>query len=266
MYWINGEPRQQLPLTDRAIQFGDGFFTTARIRTGRIDLLSYHLERLAQSAARLLFDPLDLAVLEREMRQAAEQWRDGVLKVIISRGSGGRGYSAAGCGMPLRILSHGEAPPHYPSWRRQGVNLTLSPVALACNPLLAGIKHLNRLEQVLIRTRLEQTAGAQEAVVLDTRGYVTECCAANIFWRRGSEVYTPTLEQSGVAGVMRRHIIALSTGSPFTLHLVDALPAALLAADEVIICNALMPVLPVNRFDERIYQDRTLFEYLRPSC
>ncbi|WP_213994127.1 aminodeoxychorismate lyase [Sodalis sp. dw_96] len=266
MYWINGEPRQQLPLTDRAIQFGDGFFTTARIRTGQIDLLSYHLERLAQAADRLMFASPDWTALEREMRQVAEQRRDGVLKVIISRGSGGRGYSAAGCGMPLRIISYTEAPAHYPLWRRQGVNLTLSPVRLGCNPQLAGIKHLNRLEQILIRTRLEQVVNAQEAVVLDIRGYVTECCAANIFWRQGSEVFTPSLTQSGVAGVMRRHIMALLAGSPFTPHLVEAPPEALSAADEVIVCNALMPVLPVNRFDERAYRDRTLFEFLRPNC
>ncbi len=266
MYWINGEPREHLPLTDRAIQFGDGFFTTARVRTGRIDLLSYHLERLAQAGERLLFAPLDWAALEREMKQLAEQRQDGVLKVIISRGSGGSGYSAAGCGAPLRIITDADAPARYPLWRDQGVSLTLSPVRLGCNPWLAGIKHLNRLEQILIRIRLEQVAGAQEAVVLDTRGYVAECCAANIFWRRGGEVYTPGLEQSGVAGVMRRHIMALLAGSSFNLRLVDALPAALSAAEEVIICNALMPVLPVNRFEDRAYRDRTLFEFLRPSC
>ncbi|XBS71205.1 aminodeoxychorismate lyase [Acerihabitans sp. KWT182] len=266
MYWINGEPEKDLPLTDRAIQFGDGFFTTARIRTGQVEHLSYHLERLVDAGERLLFAPIDRATLAGEMRRAAEQWTEGVLKVIISRGSGGRGYGIAGCGQPLRILSHGEAPGHYPLWRREGITLHLSPVRLGCNPALAGIKHLNRLEQVMIRAHLERAGDAQEAVVLDSRGDIAECCSANIFWRRGGEVYTPSLAQAGVAGVMRRHIMALLADSPYGLHLVEAPPEALSAADEVLICNALMPLLPVNRFDGRVYQDRTLFEFLRNSC
>ncbi len=110
----------------------------------------------------------------------------GVLKVIISRGGGGRGYSAANCDSPTRILSASARPAHYSRWREDGVTLTLSPVRLGRNPMLAGIKHLNRLEQVLIRTHLEQT-DADEALVLDSEGFITECCAANLFWRQGQE-------------------------------------------------------------------------------
>jgi 4-amino-4-deoxychorismate lyase len=109
-----------------------------------------------------------------------------VLKVIISRGSGGRGYSAAvsirhvfsAFQLILLTMRAGE----------EGITLTLSPVRLGRNPMLAGLKHLNRLEQVLIRTHLEQT-DADEALVLDSEGFITECCAANLFWRRGRCVY-----------------------------------------------------------------------------
>ncbi|NDL61915.1 aminodeoxychorismate lyase [Acerihabitans arboris] len=266
MHWINGQPRRQLPVGDRATQFGDGFFTTARIRAGQIDLLPYHLDRLAEAGERLLFPPLDRRVLAQEMRQVAELRRQGVLKVIVSRGSGGRGYSAAGCDAPLRIISHTAAPAHYAAWRESGVSLALSPVRLARSPLLAGIKHLNRLEQVLIRAHLDRDANAAEALVLDTEGHVVECCAANIFWRAGNAVYTPALAQAGVAGVMRRHIMQLLASSPFSLELVEAPPADLDTADEVIICNALMPVLPVNHIGQRRYHARTLFECVSPNC
>ncbi|HEY0211890.1 aminodeoxychorismate lyase [Acerihabitans sp.] len=266
MYWINGEPRRQLPVSDRATQFGDGFFTTARIRSGAIDLLPYHLDRLAQAGERLLFPPLDRRLLAGEMRRAAELRRQGVLKVIISRGSGGRGYSAAGCVAPLRIMSHAQAPAHYAAWRESGVDLAPSPIRLARSPLLAGIKHLNRLEQVLIRAHLDRDAAAGEALVLDTRGFIVECCAANIFWRTGDKVFTPALTHAGVAGVMRRHIMGLLAASPFSLHLVEAPPDALDDADEVMICNALMPVLPVNRIAQRRYCARTLFEFVSPNC
>lgn len=266
MFWINGKPRRQLPLGDRATQFGDGFFTTARVRAGLIDLLPYHLERLAQAAERLLFPMVDWQALRLEMRSVAELQRQGVLKVIISRGRGARGYSAADCKAPTRILSCAPAPAHYDAWRHRGVNLSLSPVRLACSPLLAGIKHLNRLEQVLVRAHLDRDAGADEALVLDTEGKVVECCAANIFWRKGNVVYTPDLTQAGVAGVMRRHIIRLLADSPFTLDEVRALPADLDDAQEVLICNALMPVLPVSRIEQRRYAAGALYEFVSPHC
>ncbi|WP_413722430.1 aminodeoxychorismate lyase [Sodalis sp. RH24] len=266
MYWINGKPRRQLPVNDRATQFGDGFFTTARIRAGAIDLLPYHLDRLAEAGERLLFAPLDRGLLTSEMRRVAELRQQGVLKVLISRGSGGRGYSAAGCDAPLRIMSHTAAPAHYVAWRESGVSLALSPVRLARGPLLAGIKHLNRLEQVLIRAHLDRDAVAEEALVLDTQGFIVECCAANIFWRTGDRVYTPALTHAGVAGVMRRHIMRLLAASPFSLQQVEAPAAALDDAEEVIICNALMPVLPVNRIAQRRYPARALFDFVSPHC
>lgn len=266
MYWINGKPVEHLSLADRAIHYGDGFFTTARVRAGRIELLPYHLDRLAQASDRLLFPAPDWRALTQEMQQIAHQQPEGVLKVIISRGSGGRGYSFAGCLAPLRIIAIAAVPPQYALWRQQGVNLTLSPVRLGCNPLLAGIKHLNRLEQVLIRAYLDNIADADDVVVLNQRGDVTECCAANIFWRKGTEVYTPGLAQAGVAGVMRRHIMTLLADSPFRLQVVEAGAAALTAADEVIICNSLMPVLPINRFADRIYGNRALFDFLCANC
>ncbi|WP_413734233.1 aminodeoxychorismate lyase [Sodalis sp. RH21] len=266
MYWINGQSQQYLPLTDRAIQFGDGFFTTALIRAGRVELMAYHLERLAQAAERLLFPPPDWQALTHEMNQVAELRQQGVLKVIISRGSGGHGYSPTGCAAPLRIISHRPVPAQYAAWRASGVKLALSPIRLARGSLLAGIKHLNRLEQVLIRAHLDRVADAGEALVLDTRGMVVECCAANIFWRKGDEVFTPALEHAGVAGVMRRHILRQLAASPFRVRLVEAVATELESADEAIVCNALMPVLPVTAIDQRRYDSRTLFDFVSPNC
>ncbi|VTP66638.1 Aminodeoxychorismate lyase [Leclercia adecarboxylata] len=139
---------------------------------------------------KLLIPFVAWAELQREMVELARGNERGVLKVIISRGSGGRGYSAANCLHPVRILSVSGYPAHYDGWRREGITLELSPVQLGRNPHLAGVKHLNRLEQVLIRTHLEQT-DADEALVLDSEGFVTECCAANLFWRNGKDVFTP---------------------------------------------------------------------------
>ncbi|HBD5454829.1 TPA: aminodeoxychorismate lyase, partial [Escherichia coli] len=149
--------------------------------------------------------------------------------------------------------------------RNEGITLALSPVRLGRNPHLAGIKHLNRLEQVLIRSHLEQT-NADEALVLDSEGWVTECCAANLFWRKGNVVYTPRLDQAGVNGIMRQFCIRLLAQSSYQLVEVQASLEESLQADEMVICNALMPVMPVCACGDVSFSSATLYEYLAPLC
>lgn len=194
MFLINGCEQNMLAANDRATQFGDGCFTTACIIDGEIPLFAAHLERLQDACQKLLISFENWSELQNEMKMLAKGHVRGVLKVIISRGSGGRGYSGKSCHSATRILSVSAWPVHYDRWRQDGIVLALSPVRLGRNPLLAGLKHLNRLEQVLIRSHLEQT-DADEALVLDSEGWVTECCAANLFWRKGDVVYTPRLDQ-----------------------------------------------------------------------
>ncbi|WP_127956388.1 aminodeoxychorismate lyase [Serratia microhaemolytica] len=265
MYWINGQASKTLSVSDRGLQFGDGFFTTCRVIAGEIDLLPWHLERMRQAAERLLFPAIDWLLLQQEMQHAAQSVQLGVVKAIITRGSGGRGYSPQGCQAATRIVSRGVYPAHYLQWCERGITLAVSPVVLAQNPLLAGIKHLNRLEQVLIRSHLEQTT-ADEAVVLDTSGILVECCAANLFWRKGKAVFTPCLQQAGVAGLMRRKVMALLADRDYTLHVVREPLQTLADADEVILCNALMPLLPVTRLETWHYHSRQLFYELKPHC
>ncbi|RLM27086.1 aminodeoxychorismate lyase [Brenneria alni] len=265
MLWINGQLQKQLAVSDRGTQFGDGCFTTARVCDGKIVWLDRHLTRLQQAAARLMLPDIDWPLLTIEMNQAAQGCRKGVVKVILTRGQGGRGYGIQGCDRPTRIVMQADYPAHYAHWREQGIRLHLSPVALAKNALLAGIKHLNRLEQVLIRIHLEQTS-ADEALVLDTSGALVECCAANLFWRKENQVYTPDLSYAGVDGVARQHIISLLTRSDFQLHIVAEPVDTLADADEVIICNALMPIIPVNQAQSWCYRSRDLYQFLSPNC
>ena len=265
MSLINGVEQNTLAVNDRAVQFGDGCFTTARIRESRVEWLSEHLNRLKLNCQALMIPFTEWERLEQEMVSLAASHADGVLKVIITRGSGGRGYSAAACQSPTRILSVSPAPAHYPHWQQKGITLVLSPVRLGRNPMLAGLKHLNRLEQVLIRTHLEQTA-ADEALVLDSEGWVTECCAANLFWRAGDTVFTPRLDHAGVNGIMRQRCLSMLAPSRFRVVEVNAREDAVRQADEVVVCNALMPVVPVNQFEDVRYLSRELFEFLAPLC
>ncbi|HBT5191313.1 TPA: aminodeoxychorismate lyase, partial [Klebsiella quasipneumoniae] len=177
MFLINGVEQDTLAANDRAVQFGDGCFTTARIQHGQVALLDAHLQRLQTTCEKLRIPFDDWLTLSDEMQRLARPHAQGVLKVTLTRGVGGRGYSTAGCASPTRILSVSPLPAHYTRWREEGITLTRSPVTLGRNPWLAGLKHLNRLEQVLIRSHLEQT-DADEALVLDSDGWLTECCAA----------------------------------------------------------------------------------------
>lgn len=265
MFLINGIEQQTLAATDRATQFGDGCFTTARIIDGQIQFLAAHLQRLRQACERLFIPFADWPVLEREMNRLAKERDDGVVKVIISRGAGGRGYSAANCITPTRILSVSAKPAHYERWRQNGVTLALSPVRLGRNPLLAGIKHLNRLEQVLVRAHLEQT-DADEALVLDSDGWLTECCAANLFWRQGKDVFTPRLDQAGVDGIMRQYCMRQLASSGFNVVEVNARQDMLRQAEEVLICNALMPVVPVRQWGDLHWTARDVYHFLSPLC
>ncbi|HDR2158540.1 TPA: aminodeoxychorismate lyase [Enterobacter cancerogenus] len=265
MFLINGLEQDCLPASDRATQFGDGCFTTARIADGDVVLLTAHLQRLQNACEKLLIPFTEWETLAYEMTQRAAGHASGVLKVIISRGSGGRGYSGASCQEPTRILSVSAYPAQYERWRRDGIILELSAVRLGRNPMLAGIKHLNRLEQVLIRAHLEQS-DADEALVLDSEGFITECCAANLFWRQGSDVFTPKLDQAGVNGIMRQFCLQQLARSAFRVVEVNAAEDALLAADEVVVCNALMPVVPVRAWGQMQWSSRELYQFLAPLC
>ena len=265
MFLINGVEQDVLAANDRAIQFGDGCFTTSQIIDGQIAFFNAHLGRLQDTCEKLLIPFSEWETLAAEMQELAKPHREGVLKVVITRGSGGRGYSASGCIQPTRMMSVSSFPAHYARWREEGITLALSPIRLGRNPSLAGLKHLNRLEQVLIRTHLEQT-DADEALVLDSDGWLTECCAANLFWRQGRDVFTPRLDYAGVNGIMRQRCIAQLAPSTFRVVEVTARPETLREADEVLICNALMPLVPVRRWEETTWSSRELYHFLAPLC
>ena len=112
----------------------------------------------------------------------------------------------------------------------------------------------------------QQKKEAGEALVLDSEGYITECCAANLLWRKGSDVFTPSLEQAGVNGIMRQFCMHQLARAGFRVVEVCAGEDALHTADEVVICNALMPVFAVRAYDQQRWSSRELFQFLAPIC
>jgi 4-amino-4-deoxychorismate lyase len=145
---------------------------------------------------------------------------------------------------PTYFVSQHEFPDHYQKWQEQGISVAVSPVLLAKQPLLAGIKHLNRLEQVLIKQQLQQTS-FDDVIVCDNEQHIIETSAANLFWRKGSDWYTPDLTGSGVDGVMRNQLLRYFATHNNPATIIQTGLRAILAADEVFICNSLMKVVPV---------------------
>jgi len=245
--WIDGRPAALLPVTDRGLAYGDGLFETIAVRQGQMALLERHLQRLAEGARRLRL-PLDLALVRAELLAFASELGNGVAKLIVTRGDGLRGYAPPADAHCRRILS-GNPSPAYPARNRlDGIRLYPCTTRLAEQPLLAGLKHLNRLEQVLARAEWQDPACA-EGLMCDSGGRVIEGVFSNLFVVRSGELLTPSLARCGVAGVMRAEILARAAAAGMTTRVVDLDYAALLAADEVFLCNSQYGIWPVIVLD-----------------
>jgi 4-amino-4-deoxychorismate lyase len=164
--------------------------------------------------------------------------------VIITRGVGGRGYSPEGAANPRFIITYHTIPIHYTLWRTDGIKLTISPITLACQPLLAGIKHLNRLEQVLVKHALAKT-DYDDAIVCDTQKNIIETSAGNLFWYKDNVWYTADHSESGVEGVMRNKVLAVMQEKGLLCQVVRADISDLFCSQELFVCNSLMMLVPV---------------------
>ncbi|MDO6705748.1 aminodeoxychorismate lyase [Photobacterium sp. 1_MG-2023] len=260
MVWINGVETDKMSVADRAFQYGDGCFTTILVEQGAPRLWSQHLTRLKLSLQKLnIAAPEWSHITETVMSLAQGYPHKGVIKVFVSRGAGGRGYSPAGCQNTQVVVSDFPWPAHYAQWQQEGIELGVCRQRLGLSPMLAGLKHANRLEQVLLKQEIDAN-GWLDAVVLDANGDVAETCASNIFWRKGNTLYTPELSLAGVHGLMRAHVCELAAALGFCLEYVKSTLDDLLCADEVFITNALMALVPVTKIQHKTYQERRALE------
>jgi len=242
---INGFPSKNVAIADRGFNFGDGHFTTIKMAAGQALLLDLHLARLQQACTVLAiaFEPWDELVAA--ITHQALRLQDGVLKVTITRGEGGRGYGTLGCSSANWFLQHRPIPAIYSEWTNTGIELMLCQYQQTVNPILAGLKTLNRLDQVMIKQELD-AHGATDGLVCSTDGYLIETSVANVFWVTAGKVHTPSTKRSGVEGVMKTHISRVLHNLGFTVATGDYTMADLQAADEIFITNSIMGVVPVK--------------------
>ena len=236
-----------IPIADRGLQYGDGLFETMAVNTGRITLLDYHLDRLQKGCRRMLLNAPSVDALRAELKSAAAGHAAAVLKLIITRGAAGRGYQYTDGAQITRILTR-HSWPEYPSeFSEHGVHLRICDTHLGHNKRLAGLKHLNRLEQVLARAEWSEIDQVQEGLMLDEEGTVIEGTMSNVFaWLDHGVLATPDLQRCGVEGVMRRHLLEQARKAGVVVRVASLSLADLMQAQEIFVCNSLIGVWPVT--------------------
>ncbi len=203
--WINGRLGTAIDHRDRGLQYGDGVFETMRVRRRSVRLLDYHLERLFEGCRRLKIAAPAAAGLRRELVSRAARRGEAVLKLIVTRGVGPRGYRASGHERCTRVISLHPLP----AARGEAVRVRMCATRVGANPALAGLKTLNRLESVVARGEW-QDPSIWEGLMRDVEGNVVGGTLSNLFIGRGPFLMTPMLDQCGIAGVMRRWVLEQS--------------------------------------------------------
>lgn len=259
---VNGEIADAVSATDRGLNYGDGVFETLRVRAGIARFWQAHMDRLEIGCRRLGIQRPEQAVLLREVQTVIAGRPDCVVKIVVTRGAGdsrtARGYAPTKDCPPTRVVAcyplppgvestiEGVSSPDDPSHSPAGLRVRFCTLRLATQPVLAGIKHLNRLEQVMARAEWDDPA-ISEGMLLDEDDHVVCGTASNVFLVSGGQMLTPRLDRCGVRGVMRGEILRVFAARCEQRRItLDMLPEV----DEVFLCNSVRGIMPVTRIDD----------------
>lgn len=227
---------------NRGLHYGDGLFETMRVHGGQLPLWPRHLARLREGARRLGIDVPDVDFIEARIAAHVAGIDTGVLKLLLTRGDGGRGYAP-----PVEALPAWQLALHPLPAIPAALRLHMCATRLAIQPALAGIKHCNRLEQVLARAEVER-AGCDEGLMLDGEGRVASATAANLLVHRDGRWWTPAVERCGVAGVVRGWLLEQGLVGVADVSMDD-----IDAVDALALCNAVRGILPVAALGARAW-------------
>jgi 4-amino-4-deoxychorismate lyase len=250
---IDGVPTDRVAVTDRGLHYGDGLFETVAVTEGVPELWQRHLHRLCLGCERLAIPMPDADLLRAEAGRVCAGTRRAVLKLILTRGHGGRGYRPPQEARPTRILALYPWPDYPAAWWQEGVEVRVCRHRLSLNPILAGIKHLNRLDQVLARGEWSDPE-ISEGLLLDPLGQVIEGTMSNLFLVRTGHLITPALTQAGIAGVMRGLIMDAAATLGISCHSSPLTLTDLMDADELFLCNSIIGIWPVRLLESRVYK------------
>ncbi|KGQ18946.1 Aminodeoxychorismate lyase [Lysobacter dokdonensis DS-58] len=254
LIFLGGAHVNVLPGDSRGFAYGDGVFETMRVHHGNVHWWTAHRARMEAGAERLgLTLPSDL-LIARAQHELFGRGHDGVAKLIVTRGGGARGYARDADAHPVWRYSRHPLPP---APREGGLVLRWCATALAVQPALAGLKHCNRLEQVLARGEWDDPA-IDEGLMRSTEGDVVCATSANLFVLHGDRWSTPMVDRCGVAGTCRAWLLSQTGAAESRMR-----PADVESADAVLLCNAVRGILPVARIGEHAYSPHPAVAELR---
>lgn len=245
---VNGVATEQVPALDRGLAYGDGLFESIRLVGMAAPLWTRHMRRLLEGCTRLRIPAPDPAPLWREALQVGRGMPQSVVRITVTRGMGERGYALPALPRPTRVVAAFAPPSVTAAAYAKGVRMRVCGIRLAEQPLLAGIKHLNRLEQVLARAEWNDPAIA-EGVLLDSHERVISATMANLFAVVDGELLTPALDRCGVAGVARAEVLAACPQA----RVGELTLGMLRGASEVFLSSSVRGIVPVHSLDDRGY-------------
>ena len=249
---INGEISEHISISDRGLQYGDGVFETIAVHHGQPLLWQQHIARLLDGCERLDIKPApDTESLRQHADELCADAQQAVLKVLVTRGESGRGYAIPAQCRPNRIVMLSSWPTYPRDYADTGVEVRICNTRISRNPALAGIKHLNRLEQVLARS--EWQSQYAEGLMLDDEGNIIEGTMTNLFLCSQGTLLTPDLSQSGVTGIMRDVVLDRAREMLLPCQVTWITREMLDRAEEVFLTNSVIGIWPVRRIESIQY-------------
>ena len=261
---VNGTPATEVSVFDRALQFGEGVFETIACLNGRPRFLPLHLERLEYGCERLGIQPPVQEEIAAEIRGLVSGVERSIVKLLVTGGEAvARGYARSGSERATRITIRYPWPHEDAARLHDGVMTRTLSMRLGENPRLAGLKHCNRLEQVLARAEIANDPHLAEGILFSSSGNLVSGTMTNVFLVRESVLLTPRIDQCGVAGVMRRVVLREARQLGIPTRECELRSENLQAADEVFLTNARIGIWPVRSMDDRILTPGPITRHLQ---
>ena len=248
MFQINGKLTNKISIEDRAVQYGDGVFETIAVKENLLEFWKEHYQRLSKGCKVLKIKCPSEVFLKKEISKFLKKIKKKkfILKIIISRGIGGRGYNPPKKTKSTRILGAYNWP-NYPERNfKKGIKMDICKTKLAMQPHLSEIKHLNRLEQIIARSEW-QSKNISESIMLDFNDNVIEGTMSNIFGVKKNVFYTPVIKFSGIEGVMRNEILKLLKKNKEKYKVKKIKFKEFLNFEEIFICNSIFGIWSVRQ-------------------
>ena len=252
MMLINGQEQNRVDASDRGLAYGDGLFETIEFKDGHLVYWDEHMHRLTSGCKQLQIKAIDVSILADECLRCTQGHTSGIIKIIVTRGSGARGYRPHANANTTRVISFHSKPDYPARYYSEGISLTRCATPVSINPYLAGLKSLSRLDQVMAQMEWSDQDYA-EGLMLSPDENVIEGTKSNMFMVRNGELLTPSLEMCGIEGIMRQQVLRLAQESDLPVQICNIKHEDFIQADEIFVCNSLIKIWPVSHYLNRSY-------------